>query len=116
MDDDFGTPSAIAALFDLSRALNARLAEPNGLTRGDLEASDQLLTRLAGDVLGVLPAQLGGSEAPELSRKLIELLIETRRGLRQARAYELADSLRKGMADLGVQLQDGPEGTSWTLG
>jgi cysteinyl-tRNA synthetase len=115
MDDDFGTPSAIAALFDLSRALNVRLAEAKGLTRGDLEASDQFLTRLAGDVLGVLPAQLGEGQAPELSRQLIELLIETRRDLRQARAYEAADKVRQSLTALGVQIQDGPDGTTWTL-
>jgi cysteinyl-tRNA synthetase len=115
MDDDFGTPGAIATLFDLGRALNVRLSEPNGLTRGDLEASDQLLGRLAGDVLGVLPEQLGEGQAPELPRQLIELLIEIRRDLRQARAYDAADKVRQGLTALGVQLQDGPGGTTWTL-
>ena len=47
--------------------------------------------------------------------KLIELLIETRRELRQARAYDAADKVRQGLTDLGVQLQDGSDGTTWTL-
>ena len=116
MDDDFNTPGAIAALFDFSRATNVLLQEPGTLTSGDMEVIDRLFGRLAGDVLGVLPDQLGESDAPELSRQLIELLIETRRELRQARAYELADKLRDGLSALGVQLQDGPQGTSWTIG
>ena len=116
MDDDFNTPGAIAALFDFSRATNVLLQEPGTLTSGDMEVIDRLFGRLAGDVLGVLPDQRGESDAPELSRQLIELLIETRRELRQARAYELADKLRDGLSALGVQLQDGPQGTSWTIG
>ncbi|MGI6368327.1 MAG: cysteine--tRNA ligase [Anaerolineae bacterium] len=114
MDDDFGTPGAIAALFDLSRATNVQLG--TGLTQGDLMAIDGAFKRLAGDVLGVLPDELGESDAPELSRGLIELLIETRRNLRAARAFDLADQVRDGLGALGVQLQDGPEGTSWTIG
>jgi len=115
MDDDFGTPGAIAALFDLSRAVNVRLSEVGALKQGDLDAIGSLFQSLAGDVLGVLPNEIATSQTAALSDRLIELLIETRRELRQAKAYELADRVRDRLSELGVQLQDGPQGTSWIV-
>ena len=115
MDDDFGTPGAIAALFELNRQINARLDGPQPLSLGDLQAIDSLYRRLAGDVLGVLPDDLGQQLGAGLSADLIEVLIDTRARLRQSKQWALADGIRDQLETLGIQLQDRPEGTSWTL-
>jgi hypothetical protein len=44
---------------------------------------------------------------------LIGLLLEARTGLRAARQWELADQLRDRLADLGIEIQDTPEGPVW---
>ena len=52
---------------------------------------------------------VGGAEP------FIELLIETRRELRAAKQYEMADKLRKQLEALGVVLEDTPNGTKWKM-
>ena len=115
MDDDFNTAGAIAALFDATREVNALLAAPDALTHGSLEALDALYRRLMGDVLGVLPENLEESGDEGLAARLIELLIEVRAEMRRNKQYAHADAIRERLAAMGVQLMDGPEGTTWSL-
>ncbi|MBC7239167.1 MAG: hypothetical protein H5T71_03595 [Chloroflexi bacterium] len=115
MDDDFNTPGAIAALFETTREVNALLNRGTPLTQGSLQAIDDLYRRLAGDVLGILPASLEEETISGMTPDLIALLIETRSALRQAKQFALADQIRDRLAALGIQLQDGPQGTTWTL-
>ncbi len=106
MDDDFNTAQALAALFDLAREINRA-----GAAR-DAAAGRERLRDLAG-VLGLTlrgPDDTAANAAP-----FIDLLVETRAGLRQARQFELADQLRDRLAGLGVTLEDGPKGTRWKL-
>jgi len=115
MNDDFNTAGAIAALFDLTREVNILLGAPRPASQGTLQAINELYGRLVGDVLGIRLDVLEKDISSELSGKLIELLIETRAKLRQAKQWALADEVRKQLAALGVQLQDGPQGTTWSL-
>jgi len=115
MNDDFNTAGAIAVLFDLTREVNTLLSEPQPVSKGTLQAIDGLYTRLVGDVLGIQLDALDKDVSSELSGKLVELLIETRAKLRQAKQWALADEVRNQLAALGVQLQDGPQGTTWFL-
>ena len=106
MDDDFNTAQALAALFDLAREINRA-----GAAR-DAAAGRERLRDLAG-VLGLTlrgPDDTAANAAP-----FIDLLVETRAGLRQARQFELADQIRDRLAGLGVTLEDGPKGTRWKL-
>jgi cysteinyl-tRNA synthetase len=54
-------------------------------------------------------APAGGQEAAPF----IDLLVELRTELRKAKQYALADSVRTRLAELGVVLEDGPQGTRW---
>ncbi len=106
MDDDFNTAQALAALFDLAREINRA-----GAAR-DAAAGRERLRDLAG-VLGLTlrgPDDTAANAAP-----FIDLLVETRAGLRQARQFELADQIRDRLVGLGVTLEDGPKGTRWKL-
>jgi len=115
MDDDFGTPGALAALFDMTREVNSLLAAEEPLTKGALQAIDALYGRTLGEALGVLPDSLDDDMGAGLAPQLIQLLIDTRASLRQARQYAAADGIRDQLADLGVQLKDSAEGTSWVI-
>lgn len=115
MNDDFNTPEAIAALFDLTREVNVLLAAPQPATKGTLQAINALYERLVGDVLGIRLDALEKEIGSELAEKLIEVLVETRAKLRQAKQWALADEVRDRLAALGIQLQDGPQGTTWSF-
>ncbi len=107
MDDDLNTPRALAALFDLARAINR--AHDEGHDASDAQAT---LRELAG-VLGFTlhePPHRDENAAP-----FVDLLVELRSELRTAKQYQLADRVRDGLVELGVELHDGPEGTEWSF-
>ena len=108
MDDDLNTPRALAALFDLVREIN------RGRERGeDIAEAQDILRELAG-VLGLTleEPQADGAEAAPF----IQTLVDVRAELRSARQFQLADNIRDRLTELGVSLEDSPEGTSWRLG
>jgi cysteinyl-tRNA synthetase len=108
MDDDFNTAGALAALFDLVRAINS--ARDAGISGDPFDTAQATLRELA-EVLGLrLEAQ---PEATHDAAPFIELLIETRAALRKARQFDLADNIRNRLTDLGVTLEDSPQGTRW---
>ncbi len=105
MDDDFGTPQALATLFDLARDINRFGDEGYSVVQGK-----QLLTELA----GVLGLTLKPLEVPSLDAEpFIELLISTRNQLREAKEWKLADEIRDKLDELGIALEDTPQGTMW---
>jgi cysteinyl-tRNA synthetase len=108
MDDDFNSPAALAALFDLVRAINT--ARDAGVGSEPLTEAQNTLKELTG-VLGLRLA----AEPPQQREAdpFIDLLVELRTSLRKAKQYELADTLRGQLAALGVTLEDTPQGTRW---
>ena len=108
MDDDLNTPRALAAIFDLAREINR--AQDDGVGAG--EAQDCL--RHLGGILGLTFEGQGPGEVDQLAAKpFIQLLLDTRAQLRQAKQYELADQIRQGLDAHGVSVEDAPEGTHW---
>ncbi len=108
MDDDFNMSGALAALFELVRAINT--ARDAGAAGAPFTAAQAALRQLAG-VLGLeleAPRTAAQEAAP-----FIELLIELRAELRKAKQYALADLVRTRLAALDITLEDGPQGTRW---
>jgi cysteinyl-tRNA synthetase len=108
MDDDLGTAGALAALFDLVRAINT--ARDAGIGGAPFLEAQGVLRELAGTLgLRLTPAVRGSQDiAP-----FVELLIEMRSALRQARQFALADRIRARLVELGITLEDGASGTRW---
>jgi len=126
MDDDFGTPQAVAILFDLARDINR--GHDEGLHTGEAHI---ILLELAG-VLGLtLPGEPKDSELPHQilndlaikhglhteepadANSLVRLLINRRASLRQEKEWDRADRIRHDLSDLGITLEDTPQGTVW---
>ncbi len=107
MDDDFNAPRAIGGLFELGRSINR--AAPTATPEAVGEARQTLR-----DLLGVVGIELHETAADAAdAAPYIELLIEMRSALREARQWELADHVRDRLAELDVVLEDGLEGTEW---
>jgi cysteinyl-tRNA synthetase len=104
MDDDLNTPAALAALFDLARDINRSRDEGRGI-----EEAQSLLHELS----GVLGLTLHEPEDAMDAAPFIDLLIELRNDLRDATQFELADRVRSRLAEAGITLEDGPDGTRW---
>jgi cysteinyl-tRNA synthetase len=105
MDDDFNTAQAIAVLFGLAREINRGAEESVNVTE-----AQHALVKLAG-VLGLTLKEK--SQTISDVHPFINLLVSTRNDLRQNQQWQLADKVRKKLADLGVTLEDTPEGTIW---
>ncbi|NOG31098.1 cysteine--tRNA ligase [Halomonas sp. TBZ9] len=116
MDDDFNTPEALSAMFDLARELNRLKAA------GDLQAS-QLAAELKslGSILGLLqqvPSAFlkgGQGQSAPLDEAAIEAKIAQRADAKANKDFALADSIRDALAEQGIILKDSREGTTWVL-
>jgi len=115
MDDDFGTPTAVAALFDLVTEINR--AREDGVADDDLAAAQDVLAELAG-VLGFRLregyAAMAGAGAGDAGA-FVDLLVELRDAARSDKQWAMADRIRAGLAARGVQLEDAPAGTTWRV-
>jgi cysteinyl-tRNA synthetase len=142
MDDDFNTGGAVGVLFELLTTLN-RFADAAGL---DVERSQPetnefrtgvLVLRELGHILGLfwapvadaateseavvgglrqLLSDLGRPTSNHSVAGMMQALIDLRQEARQARNFQVADTVRRRLGELGITLEDRPGGTGWRIG
>ncbi|MDD4924544.1 MAG: cysteine--tRNA ligase [Dehalococcoidales bacterium] len=115
MDDDFNTPQALAALFDLARAINQ--AADSGK---DFSEAQTVLLELAQNVLGLELKIFKASFLGRTTRHIIltegietrvKRIIDERADCRKQKNWARADEIRVKLAELGVILEDTDTGT-----
>ena len=105
MDEDFGTPEAVAVLFELAAEVNrSKSAETAGL----LKALAGCLGLLQGDPQAFLQAG-----AADVDAAAIEAQIAARAAAKAAKDWAEADRIRKALLEQGIVLKDSPAGTTW---
>ncbi len=117
MDDDFNTPEAMAAVFDLVRQLNIAKKEGNSALANDLAAA----IRTLGGLLGIVQREplealrAGDSQTGDegLSDNEVGTLVAERDASKAAKDYARADQIRQDLAEQGIVLEDSREGTRW---
>jgi cysteinyl-tRNA synthetase len=133
LDDDLNTPVALAVLAELAKAAN-ELADTVHKRRKDMEiwrAAPYVAVQIhaaidaAAEPLGLMQAEpavylertqkqrlaLIGMTAADVAARLAE-----RDAARQSKDFDRADAIRKGLEQLGIEVADGPQGTTWRVG
>ena len=137
MDDDFNTAGALAAIFELTREVNTHMAgDPTDVSAADREAvaaAAALIAELLG-VLGVeVSAEVGAPGAVTYPPGIVELatrvadfhgtdpvaavdaLLALRAEARAEKRFDVADAIRDGLAEIGVTIEDTPQGARVVL-
>ncbi|UCF44765.1 MAG: cysteine--tRNA ligase [Candidatus Bathyarchaeota archaeon] len=109
MDDDLNVSAALAALFDFVREVNG-LLDAGMISKGEANEVAELMRKIDG-VLGVI----GEIETREPLPKEAEELINKREEARKARDWARADALRLELKEMGVIVEDLPQGVRWRL-
>jgi len=121
MDDDFNTAAALASMFEFANRIN-RLIEEQGLEKSGAAGSAKAVAYAAaqvvmwqGRILGLFRArpESGAGGGDELVGALMDILIATRAEVRKAKQFAIADLIRDRLTEVGVTLEDRPDGTVW---
>jgi len=114
MDDDFNSALAYASLFELGKAINAHVQSHPYNSPGLLEARNtlwELANVLGFDLANPANKAQDGDEKLE---QIMELLLEVRAIARKKKDWETSDLIRDRLKELGIMLEDTPQGARWT--
>ena len=116
LDDDLGTPAAVALAHDLVREGNSALAAGS---REAVAAALATLRAMLG-ILGLDPlspqwTDAGGGGLREVVDRLVSVALEQRALARGRRDFAAADAIRDSLAAAGVAVEDTPSGPRWSL-
>ncbi len=115
LSDDFNTAKAIASLFDLSGWINSFANGQESIGSIDADLFNRLKLTFSQFILEVLGLEPEESGQAALVQDLVNLLIEIRKMSREQKDFATADKIRNDLDAIGVQLKDGPEGTSFSI-
>jgi cysteinyl-tRNA synthetase len=116
MDDDLGTPAAVAVLYDAVREGNRQLAAGENVSGTVAEVRAML------DLLGLDPADPAWPSTGAADLKLtgavdalVAGLLEQRQAARAAKDFATADAIRDQIKAAGIEIEDTPHGPKWSL-
>ena len=113
MDDDLNTPQAAAVLFDFVRDVNKTIADNEKLSSEFYLKVKEFLSKTAQGVLGIVDLEKSQTQGSSIETDLIEFLIRLRTEAKKEKNFTLSDKIRDGLKELGIELKDSKEGTTY---
>jgi cysteinyl-tRNA synthetase len=113
MNDDFNTPILIAHLFEVVKVINQIKEQKASLNADDLLVLKNTINAFVFDVLGL--TNENSQNNSEKINGVVELLIKLRKEARENKDWALSDQIRDELIELGIQLKDGKEGTTFSI-
>jgi len=114
MNDDFNSPILIAHLFDAVKVINLAKEGKAVFDKAGLELLQQSLLNFLFEVLG-LPIEEQKDDFSDRLSGTVQLLIELREDARINKNWALSDQIRDKLLQLGIQLKDAKEGTTYSM-
>lgn len=110
MNDDFNSPVLIAELFEASRIINSVYDNKLNIDAKNLQLLKKLMNDFIIDILGLKNEQAANDDLP----KVLDMIVALRNGAKMNKDYATSDRIRDGLQQIGFQLKDGKEGTTWS--
>ncbi|GAL66733.1 cysteine--tRNA ligase [Jejuia pallidilutea] len=114
MNDDFNSPILIAQLFEATKYINQIKEGKETLTAEDLGLLKDTMNAFVFDVLGLRNEAETSSGTDKLTGA-VEVLIKLRQEARANKDFAMSDKIRDELAEVGIQLKDGKDGTTFSV-
>ena len=115
MNDDFNSPILIANLFEAVKHINSTKEGKATITAEDLQELKSTMSDFLFDVLGLIDIHEVADDSSEKLSGAVELLIKLRAEARANKDFATSDKIRDELQEMGIQLKDGKEGTTFSL-
>ena len=110
LNDDFNSPVLIAELFEASRIINSVHDSKLAVDAANLDLLKTLMQTFVTGILGLKNEQASTDELP----KVLDFVVNLRSEAKTNRDYATSDKIRIGLQNIGFQLKDSKEGTTWS--
>ncbi|WP_316801785.1 cysteine--tRNA ligase [Pedobacter nototheniae] len=110
MNDDFNSPVLIAELFEAVRIINTVYDGKAKISTEALEKLVQLMQDFVFDILGLKDEESSNTDL----NSVLDMIINLRKEAKENKDYATSDKIRIGLQELGIQLKDSKEGTTWS--
>jgi cysteinyl-tRNA synthetase len=114
MNDDFNSPILIAQLFEATKHINQIKEGKETLTAEDLGLLKDTMNAFVFDVLGLRNEAETNSGTDKLTGA-VDVLIKLRQEARANKDFAMSDKIRDELAEVGIQLKDGKDGTTFSV-
>ena len=114
MNDDFNTPMLTANLFEAVKRINLIKEGKETITQKDKELFIETMHSFVFDILGLENQNSALLNSDKLS-SVVGLLIQLRNEARANKDFSTSDKIRDQLAEMGIQLNDGKDGTTFSL-
>ncbi|MBB5619935.1 cysteinyl-tRNA synthetase [Pedobacter cryoconitis] len=109
MNDDFNSPVVIAELFEAARIINTVYDGKGSISGTELDKLKQLMQDFVYDIFGLKDEESSNTELNDV----LDMVIDIRKSAKENKDYATSDKIRIGLQDIGIQLKDSKEGTTW---
>ncbi len=110
MNDDFNSPIVIAELFEAVRIINTIYDGAAKISASELDKLKALMNDFVFDVFGLKDEDSSNVELNDV----LEMVIALRKEAKENKDYATSDKIRIGLQEMGIQLKDSKDGTTWS--
>ena len=110
MNDDFNSPIVIAELFEATRIINSIYDGAQQISSSELEKLKTLMHDFIDDIFGLKDEETSNTEFNDI----LDMVISLRKEAKENKDYATSDMIRVGLQNIGIQLKDSKDGTTWS--
>lgn len=110
MNDDFNSPMVVAELFEMVRLINSIYDGTLTIDAAQYEVLKQLIQHFVFDILGLKEEHQQGEDFEQI----MQILLQIRTEAKQNKDYATSDKIRIALQEMGVQIKDSKEGSTWS--